>query len=110
MIPQTIFTYKQNTIISTLISSSCDVNWSAVQNAEKSLVSHQKVQGMCFTVKELPGYKKFEPLHCVNASMLSLADERDNNEPGEISQTAGASPHWWKSKMKTTFLNLILNE
>lgn len=71
---------------------------------------HSKVQGMYFTVKGFSGYKRFEPLHCVNTSMLCLADERDSNEPGEISQTAGASPHRWKSKMKATFLNLILND
>lgn len=47
-------------------------------------------------------------MHFVNATMLCLADERDNNEPGEISQTAGASPHRWKGK--TIFLNLILNQ
>lgn len=57
------------------------------------------------TVLGIPGYRKFEPLY--HTSMLCLADERDNNESGEISQTAGASPHWWKGK--TAFLGLILN-
>lgn len=49
-----------------------------------------------------------EHLQCINTSMLSLTDERDNNEPGEISQTAGASAHRWKGK--PAFQNYIFNE